>query len=109
MVLARLRGLPREFLLKLVTRNDRWTLLFIALGYLGEATFYSYLIGINANAQIFCLVCPHIDSVAPPRPQFFQRTLVIGTQNAFFLLVVGWTIIILVRLITRLRAGRNIG
>ena len=78
-------------------------------GILRRSDFYSYLIGIHANAQIFCLVCPHIDSVAPPRPQFFQRTLVFGAQNAFFLLVVGWTIIILVRLTTRLRAGRNIG
>ena len=94
--------------MKLVTKNDRWTLLFIALGYLGAATFYSYLIGIDANRQIFCLVCPHIDSVAPPVPQFFQRTLVIGTLNAFFLLVVGWMVIFLVRLTKRLFAKRNI-
>ena len=54
-------------------------------------------------------MCPHIDRVAPPVPQFFQRTLGIGTLNAFFLLVVGWTVIFLVRLTKRLFAKRNIG
>jgi hypothetical protein len=94
--------------LKLVTRNDRWTLLFIALGYLGAATFYSYIIGINANRQIFCLVCPHIFSPAsPPVPLFFQRTLVIGTLKAAFLLVVGWTIIFLVRRTKRIFIKRR--
>jgi hypothetical protein len=107
MVLAPL--LTRESSLKFVTKSDRWTLLFIALGYLGAATFYSYLIGINANSQLFCLVCPHIFSVAPPVSQFFQRTLVIGTLNALLLLVVGWTVIFLVRLTKRLFAKRNIG
>jgi hypothetical protein len=109
MVLARLHRSTGNLFLKLVTKNDRWTLLFIAMGYLGAATFYSYLIGINVNRQIFCLTCPHIDSVAPPVPQFFQRTLTFGTLNAFFLLVVGWMVILLVRLTKRLFAKRNIG
>jgi hypothetical protein len=62
--------------------NRRWTLLFAGLGYLGAAIFYSYLVDIDANIQIFCLACPHL--------------------NALFLLVVGWSIILLVRFV-RLR------
>jgi hypothetical protein len=87
--------------MKFATINDRWTLLFIGLGYLGAAVFYSYLVGINENRQIYCLVCPHIFSISPPAPPpttlFIQRTIAFGSLNAFFVLVVGWTIIFLVK------------
>jgi len=80
-------------------KNQRWTLLFVGLGYLGAAVFYSYLIGINANIQIFCLVCPHIASSEPPVPKFIQRTILFGTLHALFLLFIGWSIIFFMRFI----------
>ena len=84
-----------------VHKNHWWTLLFVGLGYLGAAIFYSYLVGINANRQIFCLVCPDITSSGPPVPKFIHRTLVFGTLHAVFMLLIGWSIIFLVRLIRR--------
>jgi len=83
-------------------KNQGWTLLFVALGYLGAAVFYSYLVGINANIQIFCLVCPHITSSGSPVPKFIYRTLGLGTLNALFLLLAGWSIIFFVRFIKRI-------
>ncbi len=82
-------------------KNEGWTLFFLGLGYLGAAVFYSYLVGINANIQIVCLVCPHISSSGPPVTKFIYRVLVLGTLNALFLLLVGWSIIFLVRFIRR--------
>jgi len=83
-------------------KNQGWTLFFVGLGYLGAAVFYSYLVGINANIQILCLVCPHITNSGPPAPKFIYRVLVLGTLNALFLLLVGWSIIFFVRFIRRI-------
>ena len=83
-------------------KNKAWTLFFVGLGYLGAAVFYSYLVGINANIQIVCLVCPHITSSGPPVPKFIYRVLLLGTLNALFLLLVGWSIIFFVRFIRRI-------
>ena len=83
-------------------KNKAWTLFFVGLGYLGAAVFYSYLVGINANIQIVCLVCPHITSSGPPVSKFIYRVLALGTPNALFLLLVGWSIIFLVRFIRRI-------
>jgi hypothetical protein len=58
-----------------LSKNQRWTLFFVGSGYLGAAIFYSYLVGINANIQIFCLTCPHITSSGPPVPKFIYRSL----------------------------------
>jgi hypothetical protein len=85
-----------------VQKNERWTLFFVGLGYLGAAVFYSYLVGINANIQVVCLVCPHITSSGPAIPKFVYRTLLLGTLNALFLLLVGWSIILFVRFIGRI-------
>jgi hypothetical protein len=82
--------------------NRRWTLFFLGLGYLGAAAFYSYLVGINANIQIVCPVCPHITSSGPTVPKFIYRTLLLGTVNALLLLVVGWSAIFFVRLVRRI-------
>jgi hypothetical protein len=82
-------------------KNKAWTLFFVSLGYLGAAVFYSYLIGINANIQILCLVCPHITSSGAPVSKFIYRTLFLGTLNALFLLLVGWLLISAVRFLRR--------
>jgi len=82
-----------------LNKNQRWTLFFVGSGYLGAAIFYSYLVGINANIQIFCLTCPHITSGGPPVAKFIYRSLFFGTLNAFFLLLVGWSIVLLMRFI----------
>ena len=82
------------------------TLLFVGLGYLGAAAFYSYLVGINANIQIVCPVCPHITSSGPPVPKFVYRTMVLGTLNALFVLLFGWSIIF-VRFIRRMVSNDN--
>ncbi len=82
-----------------LNKNQRWTLFFAGLGYLGAAIFYSYLVGINANIQIFCLACPHITSSGSPVPRFIYRSLVFGTLNALFLLLVWWSTILLVRFV----------
>ena len=82
-------------------KNRRWTLSFVGLGYLGAAAFYSYLVGINANIQFVCLVCPHITSSGPAVPKFIYRTLLLGTVNALFLLILWWSIILFVRFIRR--------
>jgi hypothetical protein len=82
-----------------LNKNQRWTLFLVGSGYLGAAIFYPYQVGINANIQIFCLACPHITSSGPPVPKFIYRSLFFGTLNAFFLLLVGWTTVFLVRFI----------
>ena len=86
------------------TRKHAWTLLFIGLGYLGAAAFYSYLFGINAQTPIACPICPHIDSIEAPIPKFVRRVLVLGTLNAVFFVVVGWLVISLASLIGRNRS-----
>jgi hypothetical protein len=82
-------------------KNKAWTLIFVSLGYLGAAVFYSYLVGINANIQIVCLVCPHMTSSGAPVSKFIYRTLLLGTLNALFLLLVGWLLIYAVRFLRR--------
>jgi hypothetical protein len=84
-----------------LNKDQLWTLFLVGSGYLGAAIFYSYLVGINANIQIFCLTCPHITSSGPRVPKFIYRSLFFGTLNAFLLLLVGWTTILLVRFIRR--------
>jgi hypothetical protein len=84
-----------------VQKNEGWALFFVGLGYLGAAVFYSYLVGINANIQV-CLVCPHITSSGPAIPKFVFRALLLGTPNALFLLLIGWSIILFVRFIGRI-------
>ena len=86
-------------------KNQGWTLFFAVLGYLGAAVFYSYLIGINAQTQIACPVCPHILSIGTPIHKFVTRVLVLGTLNALFFLIMGWLVIYLVRLIRRISSN----
>jgi len=90
-----------------LSNNQAWTLFFVGLGYLGAAIFYSYLIGIDAQTQIACPVCPHILRFAsiPPIHQFVSRVLVLGTVNALFFLLIGWLLISLVRFIRRSTAN----
>ena len=63
-------------------KNEGWMLFFVGLGYLGAAVFYSYLIGINAQTQIACPVCPHILSSGTPIHKFVTRVLVLGTLKS---------------------------
>lgn len=84
-----------------LNKNYLWTAVFVGLGYFGAAVFYSYLIGIDANIQALCLVCPHITSSGLLLPKFLYRTLVLGTLNALFVLLVGWSVILLTRFIKR--------
>ena len=79
-------------------KNLRWTLLFAGLGYFGAALFYSYLLGINAQIQIACPVCPHIDSFGETHlHKFLSRVIRLGTLNAALFLLIGWLVILLVR------------
>jgi hypothetical protein len=80
-------------------KNQGWTLFFVSLGYLGAAVFYSYLVGINANIQIACPVCPNIDSSGAPIHKFVSRVLVLGALNALFFALVGWLVISIARFI----------
>jgi hypothetical protein len=87
-----------------LNKNHRWTLFFLALGYLGAAVFYSYLIGINAQTQIACPVCPHVLSGGTPIHKFVSRVLILGLLNALFFVLVGWLVISVVRLIRRINS-----
>lgn len=78
-----------------------WTLLFIGLGFLGTAAFYSYIFGVDAQAAVVCPVCPNIDSVQPPVYKFFRRVLLLGPFNALFFVTVGWTVISLFSFVQR--------
>ena len=60
------------------------------LGYVGAAVFYSYLIGLNWQTPLACLVCPHILSMGDPFHKFVRRVMILGTLNATLFLAIGW-------------------
>jgi len=69
------------------------TLVLLALGYAGAATFYSYLLGLSIDVQYVCPVCPNIDSFGSPLSKFIWRTITLGTLNAVLFATVAWTLI----------------
>jgi hypothetical protein len=69
------------------------TLTFIALGYVGAAVSYSYLIGLNIDFPYLCPVCPEIVSFGSPTGKFIGRTVGLGTLNAIVLAAAGWLLI----------------
>lgn len=73
-----------------LNKTQAWTIFLIGLGYFGAAVFYSHLVGINAQTQIACPVCPHILSLGNPLHKFVRRVLVVGTLNAVFFVLLGW-------------------
>lgn len=60
-----------------------------ALGYLGAALFYGYLLGFNTQTPFSCPVCPNVLSSGDPVHKFLIRTLILGTLNALLLVGVG--------------------
>jgi hypothetical protein len=69
------------------------TLVLLALGYAGAATFYSYLLGLSIDFPNVCPVCPNIDSFGSPTSKFIWRTITLGTLNAVLFATVAWTLI----------------
>lgn len=69
------------------------TVTFVALGYMGAAATYSYLIGLNIDSRFLCPVCPEIISFGPPTEKFIRRTIVLGTVNAAVVASAGWLLI----------------
>jgi hypothetical protein len=76
-----------------------------AVGYIGAAVFYSYLLGLSISFPYLCPACPNIDSFGSPLWKFVARTVSLGTINAVLFATVGWTVIALAagfrRLISR--------
>jgi hypothetical protein len=69
------------------------TLALVAFGYAGSAASYSYLLGSSIDFPYLCPVCPNIISLGSPVSKFVWRAIVLGTINALFFIIVGWTFI----------------
>jgi hypothetical protein len=69
-----------------------FTTVLSAMGYIGAALFYGYLLGFNTQTPLTCPVCPNITSVGEPLEKFVVRTLFFGTFNAFVLVSIGWCV-----------------
>ena len=67
-----------------------FTAVLAALGYIGAGLFYGYLLGLNTQTSLACLVCPHIDGAGDPLTKFMMRTFILGTLNALLVVSVGW-------------------
>lgn len=68
----------------------KWIVLFAALGFIGAALFYSPYIGINAQAQIECPVCPHVTTLrGTPAALFVRSSLLMGIFNAALFVAIG--------------------
>jgi len=84
--------------------NLRWTLFFVALGFLGAALFYSPYLGLNAQLGIECITCPHITRLWGSNLRaFLQLTLVGGLLNAPLSIAIGWFFLFAVRFIKGFR------
>jgi len=81
--------------------NTWFLLLFVVLGYLGTANFYSYLIGLNTATRFLCPLCPDIDNSGNALPKFIWRVAVLGSFNALLFLAAGWFLMFLIRIVRR--------
>ncbi len=68
------------------------TLALVALGYIGAAICYSYLLGLK-DFPYLCPVCPEIFSLGSPLPKFIWWTIALGTLNALLFATVGWMLV----------------
>jgi len=78
-------------------RFRKWVIGLILAGFAGAALFYSPYIGINAQVQLTCPLCPHVLSFGDPSIKFIRYTLVGGVLNAISFLVLGaivWLLVI---------------
>jgi hypothetical protein len=71
------------------------TLSLLALGYIGAAISYTYLLGSEIDFPYLCPACPNIDSVGAPLSKFIWRTISMGTLNAVLFVCIFWMIIAL--------------
>jgi hypothetical protein len=78
---------------------------FAAVGYVGAALFYGYLVGINAQTPLTCPLCPNILSTGAPVNKLVLHTGLLGTLNAILFVLVGSIFVTLVRLARRILKG----
>lgn len=71
-------------------RRVAFTLILVALGYIGAGFFYGYLLGFDTQTPFTCPLCPRILSIGNPVHKFVVRTLVLGTLNGMCFATVGW-------------------
>jgi hypothetical protein len=84
------------------------TIIFLALGYVGAAVYYGYLLGFDSQTQLTCPLCPHILGRGAPLKKFILYTFISGTVNAICAIALGWLLVGLVRFAKRKRKdGRS--
>jgi hypothetical protein len=87
-------------------RSLKFTLLVAVIGYMGAASFYAYLPGLNVQHQWACPVCLHILSVGQtPTQEFIYRTIGFGTMNGALFVAAGWLIAAAYRGLRRLSSS----
>src|SRR5262249_32655224 len=92
------------------TRALVLTLAFACLGYIGAASYYGFLVGLNTpQNNLECPVCLHIFQIGDPVQKFVRRTIGLGTVNALLFVLVGWIPVLSLRLWRHLQhnAGRQ--
>lgn len=89
-------------------RASLLTLALLFLGYIGAASYYGGLVGLNSPQNSWeCPVCLHITQFGDPLEKFVRRVIGVGTLNGLLFVLVGWMLVLSVRLWRRLRHQRE--
>ena len=78
------------------------SLVFIVVGFMGAAVKYwrwwpSRTDWYREVSSIVCPMCPEIDGIGTDREKFVSRTVEVGPWNAIPALIIGWTVVVVIR------------
>ena len=76
----------------------KWAMVFAIVGFVGAGIFYSPYLGIDAQTQLVCPLCPHVTMVGvSPSARFVRLTVGGGILNAASFMLVGCIVVAITR------------
>src|SRR5215468_1871225 len=92
------------------------SLVFILVGFMGASVKYwrccpSRTDWYRMVSGVVCPMCPEIDGIGTDREKFVSRTVWVGPWNAIPALIIGWTVVVVVRSVKEQsrRKGTSLG